>query len=1016
MRRHDRSKMWLAVGMFCMALALLGCSGAALANEGKVPLVVTTGNLAVKLSPQGELVGMALGAKQIWQASTGGTRLSGCKAVGDVIAQPLPDGGVRFSRKFVSGVEGHTATVVESFRPATDSIRWEIEIIGGDTPWSVPIQTWLKWPEPTAAKWWTSWSDPRPGGGYDWEDPLMTSPFVDRTLSYAGVVGSADSIGIPLVSVLDAAGQHGLTLVLSPEDLVLVMNLVVNRDGRMVFSRKNHRIQAGHPIRFAMDLVAHTADTRGGLDWMVRRYPDYFNPPNPTVHEFSGCAGFSTHADITTPKHLHRMAFRMNWKGAFDLMYMSMFFPPEDEWIDIKFRPNSLAGMRAYVLEMNRLGFHVLGYFNVTEAGAFHKWPPPPRKAASDADLWRDSNDYLFYRLGDAILLDEHDKPIGSWEGCVGMDAGEPVFHDHLIEQARRQIDKLPEVSGICIDRADWIRKFNRHRDDGVSWVDGAPARSLAVSWHAISKELSEMMHGAGKVIYTNISRTSNIGWLKHADGIYDEYGDDPIHGNRSALMALRKPVMNWTRSAWAVRKNPDAYFQRHLYLGSYLTAPLPGNDHSILPEADIDQFFLDYGPLLDAMRGKRWYLRPNTIEATGAKVNLFEVPGGYAMPVTFGQADRATVTLHGLPQLSGQNGFRVEVIHPGQTEWKPLPTGGSSDRLVLNVPLVRGCAMVKLAYAWMDPKTTFFAERTTVRLGTTLRDAVMRYTVDGSMPSATSARYEEPVVLEQSSKVRAAAFRGDERIGEVMTADYFDPPIDSPAYSPIRGGFDESLEVTLSPLPGIPNDAIYYTLDGSVPTADSIRYTGPIKLTETTTIRSAVCLPGRDSCVGEVTFHHRNPKPPMPDVFLSNLTPVSVNQKWLKKLSRVDRAFSIYPQLVNGTPLSIAGTTYARGISHFAPAELVFKLKPDYRRFVSVVGIDDAKKNRPTATVTFEVWIDDKRVEETRVLRPGDYEYINVAIPAGSRRIRLITTHADDGEKCDHADWAASGFLQHYE
>ena len=68
---------------------------------------------------------------------------------------------------------------------------------------------------------------------------------------------------------------------------------------------------------------------------------------------------------------------------------------------------------------------------------------------------------------------------------------------------------------------------------------------------------------------------------------------------------------------------------------------------------------------------------------------------------------------------------------------------------------------MVKLSYAWMDPKTTFFAEQTTVKLGTTLRDAVMRYTVDGSIPSATSPRYEEPLVLEKTTRVSAAAFRG---------------------------------------------------------------------------------------------------------------------------------------------------------------------------------------------------------------------------------------------------------------
>ena len=47
----------------------------------------------------------------------------------------------------------------------------------------------------------------------------------------------------------------------------------------------------------------------------------------------------------------------------------------------------------------------------------------------------------------------------------------------------------------------------------------------------------------------------------------------------------------------------------------------------------------LDYGPLLDAMRGKKWVLAPHCVESIlpQVKVNLFEVPGGYALPVTFG-------------------------------------------------------------------------------------------------------------------------------------------------------------------------------------------------------------------------------------------------------------------------------------------------------------------------------------------------------------------------------------------
>lgn len=811
--------------------------------------------------------------------------------------------------------------------------------------------------------------------------------------------------------MLDEANDRSLALALSPEDLTLAMRLTVSRDGRLVFSRENRRLQSDRPVRFSMDLVAHPADWRAALDWMVRRYPTSFDPPNPAVQELAGCGAYSSHAEINTPGRLHRMAFRVNWKASFDFPFMAMFLPPTqsdtEEWSDFKHHKTSIAHMREHSQEMRRMGFHVLNYFNVTECGAYYKYPPPARKAAADADLWRDANDFLFYQVGEAILPGDDGKPIGSWEGCVGMDPGEPVYQAFLLEQARRHIEKLPESDGICIDRMDWLRRVNPRRDDGVTWIDGKPARSLAVSWGEISEQLGKMMHAAGKVIYVN-PMFAHVGLLRHVDGIYDEFGDVPLSLNRSGLMGVRKPVMAWTRDAVAVRPAPDAYFQRHLHMGVYLTAPMPGNDHTILPAEDTDRYFLDYGPLLDALRGKRWVLRPHVIAVTGskAKANLFEVPGGYVVPVTFGEGERATVVLRGLPRLDGQEGFRVEVIHPGQTEWKALKAADDGETLSLDVPLVRGCAIVKLACAWIDPKTTWFTGSTKVEMGTTLRDAVLRYTLDGSAPSAASTQYETPITLKQTTRIRAAAFHGEKQLGDVMTAEFVRLPADAPDFSPPGGGFDESLDVTIKPPSDAEKGEIHYTLDGTPPTAGSPRYTGPIRLTQTTKVRAAVFLPGCDASVGSAIFHGRGPKPPLPDVHLSDLTATRATTGWGNK-PRMNRSIA-------DKPLSLAGTTYARGIGVHAESEMEYDLKSDYRRFVATVGLDDAMKGHSEGSVVFEIWIDGRRVEETRILRAGDCGYINVAIPPGSKAIRLVVTDAIDGASCDHGDWANAGFVRH--
>ncbi|MDD2764870.1 MAG: hypothetical protein PHE83_12955 [Opitutaceae bacterium] len=100
--------------------------------------------------------------------------------------------------------------------------------------------------------------------------------------------------------------------------------------------------------------------------------------------------------------------------------------------------------------------------------------------------------------------------------------------------------------------------------------------------------------------------------------------------GGRDGGLALRKTALGWTSQEADLRPDPDAFFQRYLYLGVFPMAPFPGNDHSLLPSAWVDRQYLDYGPLLDALRGKKWVLRPHAVEAVNhaAKVNLFQVPG----------------------------------------------------------------------------------------------------------------------------------------------------------------------------------------------------------------------------------------------------------------------------------------------------------------------------------------------------------------------------------------------------
>lgn len=224
--------------------------------------------------------------------------------------------------------------------------------------------------------------------------------------------------------------------------------------------------------------------------------------------------------------------------------------------------------------------------------------------------------------------------------------------------------------------------------------------RALSESWKSLMSRLGPLMHSNGKVIFAN-ALLKRLDLMKELDGVYHEFGHLGPCLNGTAFLCVRKPALAWTPNPSVLGEDPDAYFQRHLYLGVYPTAPFPGNDHTILPSPQADQWYLDYGPLLDLMRGKKWVLEPHVIEVEGstAKVNLFEVPGGYVAPVVFGGKAQSVRVVVRKPSALAKWPARpvVQAFHPGSDQPVPVKTTVKGDLLYLTVPLQRGCAMVCL-------------------------------------------------------------------------------------------------------------------------------------------------------------------------------------------------------------------------------------------------------------------------------------------------------------------------------
>ena len=699
--RPRRARVLIILGILSLASFQSAPLPAAAASERAPDYELRANGLAVRVSANGEIASVLAGGREL--KVSGQTRLAGCVQVGGTKANKhfLSD-AVDFTRTLQQTASGRMLTVVDRFQPAGDSIRWEIEIVSAGEPWTTDIATELNYPATAATRFWTAWSDPEHKAG-EWRDPLVLRPLTNTAWTFGGATTRSDYTALPLATIAEPADDSGLSLVFSPEDTILCgARLTTTTSGAIQFSRINHRLGGAQPVRFALNLVAHEADWRGGLRWLTARYPKFFQPPNPHADAMAGCGAYSGAEGPIDVAKFKQMAFRINWKLSDDFPYMGMFIPPvtnaDERWersCDEKApadkpRTTSCRQLNDYAHYMATNGFYVLDYFNVTEFGK--NMGGAPGKQPGDPDLWQDPRAFLKTQLPGAILIGGN----ATCYAASAVDPGDAAFQKFILEQADRHLRLIPDSSGICIDRLDWLGRANGKADDGVSWVGGKPARSLCVSWNNLLAKLGPKMHAAGKVVFVN-PIYSRLDLLRQVDGLYSEQGNQGQPLNACALMGLDKPVLAWSYNETLHQPDPDAFFQRHLLLGVYPTAPYPWNNHCLTPEASADQEFLDYGPLLDAMRGKKWVLAPHCVATTtpGVKVNLFAVPGGYALPVTFGgQAGFADVAVQNLPGLEA---CKCSALQPGVAAAVALTATVHGGKLTLRVPLQRGCALVLL-------------------------------------------------------------------------------------------------------------------------------------------------------------------------------------------------------------------------------------------------------------------------------------------------------------------------------
>lgn len=129
--------------------------------------------------------------------------------------------------------------------------------------------------------------------------------------------------------------------------------------------------------------------------------------------------------------------------------------------------------------------------------------------------------------------------------------------------------------------------------------------------------------------------------------------------------------------------------------------------------------------------------------------------------------------------------------------------------------------------------------------------NGVLRYTTDGSDPTADSPIYSGPFTIDDSTVVKAKAFGDQYFDSAVVTANLTRvwANVATPTITAASSFTGSETKVSLScATPGV---TIYYTLNGSDPNSHSTRYMGPFYVTDSCTVKAyATCYDYLDSAV----------------------------------------------------------------------------------------------------------------------------------------------------------------------
>ncbi len=131
-----------------------------------------------------------------------------------------------------------------------------------------------------------------------------------------------------------------------------------------------------------------------------------------------------------------------------------------------------------------------------------------------------------------------------------------------------------------------------------------------------------------------------------------------------------------------------------------------------------------------------------------------------------------------------------------------------------------------------------------TLTITDSVQGATIYYTTNGSTPTTGSTRYLAPITVQSTETINAVAIATGYTLSTVTTASYTYNPLPAaaaPFFSLAGGHYTTPQSLTLTD--STPGATIYYTTNGSTPTVNSTKYTGPITVNGALELVQAIAM-----------------------------------------------------------------------------------------------------------------------------------------------------------------------------